>query len=74
MTYDTVGPRHDGDGDVYAGPQATLYALLEGAEGCGSAARSARLAQDDELADFFSRVQEEIVVEAETLLEQRVAE
>jgi hypothetical protein len=40
-----------------------LYALLSGAEGCGPAARSARLAQDDELADFLCRVQDEIVAE-----------
>ncbi len=53
---------------------AALYALLDGAEGCGPAARSARLAQDDELADFLSRVQQEIVEEAGRLLNQRVAE
>ena len=41
---------------------------------CGSAARSARLAQDDELADFLCKVQEEIVEEAGRLLEERVAE
>jgi hypothetical protein len=43
------------------------------AEGCGPAARSARLAHDDELADFLRKVQE-IVEQAEVLLEQRVAE
>ena len=32
---------------------AVLHALLDGAEGCGPAARSARLAGDDELADFL---------------------
>jgi len=51
-----------------------LYALLGGAEGCGTAARSARLAQDDELADFLCRVQGEIVDEAGRLLAQRTAE
>ena len=54
--------------------QRTLYAQLAGAEGCGPAARSARLAQDDELADFLCRVQEEIVGEAERLLAERMAE
>lgn len=51
-----------------------LFALLAGAEGCGNAARNARLAQDDELADFLSRVDEEIVEEAKRLLARRVAE
>jgi hypothetical protein len=51
-----------------------LYALLEGAEGCGPAAKSARLAQDNELAEFLSRVQEKTVEEAKRLLAQRVAE
>ena len=55
-------------------PQRVLYALLAGAEGCGPAARSARLAQDDELADFLCQVQNEIVGEAERLLRRRVAE
>ena len=55
-------------------PQRVLYALLAGAEGCGPAARSARLAQDDELADFLCGVQEEIVGEAERLLQRRVVE
>ena len=51
-----------------------LHALLAGAEGCGPAARSARLAQDDELADFLCGVQGEVVGEAERLLAERVAE
>jgi hypothetical protein len=55
-------------------PQRVLYALLAGAEGCGPAARSARLAHDNELADFLCRVQEEIVGEAKRLLQRRVAE
>jgi hypothetical protein len=55
-------------------PQRVLYALLAGAEGCGPAARSARLAHDDELADFPCGVQDEIVGEAERLLKERVAE
>jgi hypothetical protein len=42
--------------DTKADTQRALYALLSGAEGCGPAARSARLAQDDELADFLCRV------------------
>jgi hypothetical protein len=55
-------------------PQAALYALLAGAEGCGPAARIARQAQDDELADFLCKVQDEVVEEAGRLLAQRVAE
>lgn len=66
MERDGQDPRKDAN--------AALYALLAGAEGCGTAARSARLAQDDELTDFLCRVQGEIVGEAEKLLEQRVAE
>ena len=54
--------------------QKALYVLLAGAEGCGPAARSARLAQDNELADFLCRVEEEVVEEAKRLLAQRVAE
>ncbi|CAA9443845.1 MAG: hypothetical protein AVDCRST_MAG01-01-3894, partial [uncultured Rubrobacteraceae bacterium] len=48
-------------------------ALLDGAEGCGPAARAARLAQDDELADFLCGVQDEIIGEARRLLAQRTA-
>ena len=55
-------------------PQRALYALLAGAEGCGPAARSARLANDNELADFLCWVQDEIVGEAKRHLERRVAE
>jgi hypothetical protein len=54
--------------------QAALHALLAGAEGCGPGARSARLAQDDELADFLCKAQAEIAPEAKRLLAQRVAE
>jgi hypothetical protein len=54
--------------------QEALYSLIAGAEGCGSAARSARLVQDNELADFLCRVQEEVLEEAKRLLAQRVAE
>ena len=54
--------------------QAALYALLAGAEGCGPGARSARLAQDDELADFLCKAQGEIAHEAKRLLAPRVAE
>ena len=53
---------------------ATLHTLLDGAEGCGPAARSARLAHDDELADFLCEVQDELVGEARRLLAQRAAE
>jgi hypothetical protein len=51
-----------------------LYGLVAGAEGYASAVRSAELAQDDEIADFLLRVQEEVVEEAKRLLAQRVAE
>jgi len=61
---------HDTNNDA----RAALHALLDGAEGCGLAARSARLAQDDELADFLCGVREEIVGEARRLLAQRAAE
>jgi hypothetical protein len=54
--------------------QEALYSLIAGTQGCGSAARSARFAQDNELADFLSRVHEEVVEEAKRLLAQRVAE
>jgi hypothetical protein len=54
--------------------QEALYSLIAGAQGCGTAARNARLAQDNELADFLSRVHEEVVEEAKRLLAQRVAE
>jgi hypothetical protein len=51
-----------------------LYGLIAGTEGLATAARSAELAQDDELADFLLRVQEEVAEEAKRLLAQRVAE
>jgi hypothetical protein len=51
-----------------------LHDLLAGAEGCGPAAGAARRAQDDELADFLSGIQDEIVGEARRLLAQRAAE
>ena len=55
-------------------PRTALYDLLAGAEGCGSAARVARRAQDDELADFLRRAEEEVAGEARRLLAQRAAE
>ncbi len=54
--------------------QKTLYAIMAGAEGCGPAARNARLAHDEELADFLCKVQGEVVEEAGRLLAQRTAE
>ena len=54
--------------------RTALYDLLAGAEGCGPAARAARRAQDDELADFLCKAHEEIVGEARRLLAQRAAE
>jgi hypothetical protein len=60
--------------ETNADATAALRALLDGAEGCGPASRAARLAQDDELADFLCGVQDEIVGEAKRLLAQRAAE
>jgi hypothetical protein len=74
MTHRGLDQRNSASGEVYDKPHAALYALLAGAEGCGPAARGARLAQHDELADFLCRVQEEIVEEAERLLDVRAAE
>jgi hypothetical protein len=54
--------------------RAALHALLAGAEGCGPDASSARVAQDEELADFLRRARDEIAPEAKWLLAQRVAE
>ena len=51
-----------------------LHALLDGAQGCGPAARAARLAQDDELAEFLCGVRDGIVGEAGRPLAQRAAE
>ena len=62
----THGATHDA--------RTALYDLLAGAEGCGPAARSARLAQNDELADFLRRTEEEVASEARRLLAQRAAE
>jgi hypothetical protein len=53
---------------------SALHPLLAGAEGCGPPTRSARLARDDELADFLCGAHERIVGEARRLLAQRVAE
>jgi hypothetical protein len=61
---------HDAQNDA----RKALYAQLSGAEGCGPAARSARLARDDELADFLCRAERDIVGEARRLLERRAAE
>lgn len=78
MTHDGKDPRNDAYGGAHGAAHSeartALYALLAGAEGCGPAARTARLAQDDELADFLLRVQGEVVEEAGRLLAERVAE
>jgi hypothetical protein len=65
-THNGKGPRNDA--------HTALHTLLAGVEGCGPDARIARLANDDELADFLCRVQVEIVEEAKRLLAQRLAE
>ena len=78
MTHDGIDPRNDTHGGAHGGAHGeahtALYALLAGVEGCGPAARTARLDQDDELADFLLRVQGEVVEEAGRLLAERVAE
>jgi hypothetical protein len=53
---------------------AALYAPLDSAEVRVMAARNARIAADDEFADFLCELQEEVVGEAERLLQTRVAE
>ena len=58
-------------GDQNDARKALLHDLLAGAEGCGPAARRA---QGDELADFLSGIQDEIVGEARRPLAQRAAE
>ena len=63
MAYET---NHDATRAPHAPP--------DGAKGCGPAARSARLAQDDELADFLCGVRDEVAGEARRLLAQRAAE
>ena len=74
MTHHRKDPRNDAQGGAYGEARTALYALLAGAEGCGPAARTARLAQEDERADFLVRVQGEVVEEAGRLLAERVAE
>lgn len=74
MTHDGKDPRNEAHGGIRGEGHTALYALLAGAEGCGPTARSARLVQDDELADFLLRAQEEVVEETRRLLEKRVAE
>jgi hypothetical protein len=77
MTHDGKDPRSDAHGGAQGGANGeahtALYALLAGAEGCGPAARTARLDQD-ELADFLLRVQGEVAEAAGGLLAERVAE
>ncbi len=60
--------------DALNNAQKAFYALLAGAEGCGPAAKSARQAKDDGLADFLCKVQGEVAEEAGRLLAQRTAE
>ena len=61
------GTTHESHNDA----QAPLRALL--AEGWGPGAGSASLAQDEELADFLRKAQDEVVCEPKRLLAQRVA-
>jgi hypothetical protein len=58
MTHDGKVSLNDAHGGAHTEAHTVLYALLAGAEGCGPVARSARLAKDDELADFLLRVQD----------------
>jgi hypothetical protein len=61
---------HDAQNDA----RRALYAPLSGAEGCGTVARSARFAQDDELAGILCRARDEIVGEAKGHLKRRTGE
>jgi hypothetical protein len=54
-------------------PRVALYRLLESIETCDETARAAEEAQDQELAQFLRRVQNEIEGEARRLLAQRLA-
>jgi len=74
MAHDGKDPRNDAHGAAHGESHTALYALMAGAKGCGPAARTARLAQDNELADFLWRVQGEVAEEARRLLAERVAE
>ncbi len=55
-------------------PRRALYVLLAGAEGGGPTARAARQADDEELARFLCKVQDEVVEEARRLLTRRMAD
>jgi hypothetical protein len=66
---------HTYDGELqHNDAHAALYAPLDSAEVRVMAARNARIAADDEFADFLCELQEEVVGEAERLLQTRVAE
>jgi hypothetical protein len=47
--------------DIRNDPRRVLYILLAGAEGGGPTARAAQQAQDEEIAEFFRKVQEEVI-------------
>ena len=51
-----------------------LHILMAGAEGGGPSARAAQHAQDEELAEFFRKVQEEVLEVAAERLAQREAQ
>jgi hypothetical protein len=54
-------------------PRVALYRLLESIEACEEPAKAAEEAQDQELAQFLRRVQNEIEGDARRLLAQRLA-
>ena len=60
--------------DIRDDPRSVLYILLAGAQGGGPTARAARQAQDEKLAEFFPKVQEEVVEVASERLAQSEAE
>ena len=60
--------------DIRDDPRSVLYVLLAGAQGGGPTARAARQAQDEKLAEFFPKVQEEVVEVARERLAKREAE
>ncbi len=60
--------------DIRVDPRRTLYILMAGAEDGGPSARAARQAQDEKLARFLLKVQEEVIEVAKERLAHREAE
>jgi hypothetical protein len=60
--------------DIRSDPRRVLYVLLAGAQDGGPTARAAQQAQDEKLAEFFPKVQEEVVEVASERLAKSEAE